>query len=173
MRAPARPALGRLARAGLATALEVRQLRATRPCWRAPLRLHLVAGRREDRLVFDLQTAVAESFGYRRTAPDGRLALRASELLMRRYYWAAKAVTQLNQILLQNIEERLRAERASARAAAAQRALSGARRPARGGRDALYSASRTPSWRPFCSRARRASRACRRARCARCTTRAP
>ena len=26
---------------------------------------------------------------------------------MRRYYWAAKAVTQLNQILLLNIEERL------------------------------------------------------------------
>jgi UTP:GlnB (protein PII) uridylyltransferase len=26
---------------------------------------------------------------------------------MKRYYWAAKAVTQLNQILLLNIEERL------------------------------------------------------------------
>ena len=33
--------------------------------------------------------------------------VRASEALMRRYYWAAKAVTQLNQILLLNIEERL------------------------------------------------------------------
>ena len=32
---------------------------------------------------------------------------RPSEALMRRYYWAAKAVTQLNQILLLNIEERL------------------------------------------------------------------
>ena len=28
------------------------------------LRLHVLANRREDRLVFDLQTAVAESFGY-------------------------------------------------------------------------------------------------------------
>ena len=27
-------------------------------------RLHIISGRREDRLVFDLQTAVAESFGY-------------------------------------------------------------------------------------------------------------
>jgi [protein-PII] uridylyltransferase len=61
-----------------------------------------VAGRREDRLVFDLQTAVAESFGYASTK-----AHRASELLMRRYYWAAKAVTQLNQILMLNIEERI------------------------------------------------------------------
>jgi [protein-PII] uridylyltransferase len=50
-------------------------------------RLHMIAGRREDRLVFDLQTAVAESFGY--MAAHGQ---RASERLMRRYYWAAKAV---------------------------------------------------------------------------------
>ena len=65
-------------------------------------RLHLVAGRREDRLVFDLQTAVAQSFGLASTK-----AARASELLMHRYYWAAKAVTQLNQILMLNIEERV------------------------------------------------------------------
>ncbi|MBN8491332.1 MAG: [protein-PII] uridylyltransferase [Burkholderiales bacterium] len=65
-------------------------------------RLHLIAGRREDRLVFDLQTAVAESFGYKATR-----AQRSSEVLMHRYYWAAKAVTQLNQILMLNIEERI------------------------------------------------------------------
>jgi [protein-PII] uridylyltransferase len=52
--------------------------------------------------VFDLQTAVAESFGYK--AGHGQ---RASERLMRRYYWAAKAVTQLNLILLLGIEERV------------------------------------------------------------------
>ncbi len=62
-------------------------------------RLHLVAGRRQDVLVFDLQTALAESFGYRQTTNK-----RASEQLMRRYYWAAKAVTQLNSVLLLNIE---------------------------------------------------------------------
>jgi len=71
-------------------------------------RLHAIAERHEDRLVFDLQTAVAESFGYRSQAPDGSgLPMRASEALMRRYYWAAKAVSQLTQILLLNIEERL------------------------------------------------------------------
>ena len=55
-----------LARNGLATAFEVRQIKrneALLSLIRA--RLHLIAGRREDRLVFDLQTAVAESFGYR------------------------------------------------------------------------------------------------------------
>ena len=98
-----------LAASGLATPFEVRQIERNHAILcliRA--RLHLLAGRREDRLVFDLQTAVAESFGYRSHSPDGALLpMRASEALMRRYFWAAKAVTQLSQILLLNIEERL------------------------------------------------------------------
>jgi [protein-PII] uridylyltransferase len=102
-----------LVRKGMATRLEARQIKrneALLSLIRA--RLHLQAKRREDRLVFDLQTGVAESFGYRAdTTPDGRLALRASEKLMREYYWAAKAVTQLNQILLLNIEDHLRSKR--------------------------------------------------------------
>ena len=98
-----------LARNGLATAFEVRQIKSNESLISLiRARLHVLSGRREDRLVFDLQTVVAESFGYLSQAPDGsRLPRRASESLMRRYYWAAKAVTQLNQILLLNIEERL------------------------------------------------------------------
>ncbi len=34
----------------------------------------MMAGRREDRLVFDLQTAVAESFGYQATRGPAQLA---------------------------------------------------------------------------------------------------
>ncbi|RLJ40327.1 [protein-PII] uridylyltransferase [Acidovorax sp. 106] len=98
-----------LAKSGMATAFEVRQIeRNEAVLCLIRARLHAAAGRHEDRLVFDLQTAVAESFGYRSQAPDGsRLPMRASETLMRRYYWAAKAVSQLCQILLLNIEERL------------------------------------------------------------------
>ena len=98
-----------LAHNGLATALEVSHIKRNEALLNLiRMRLHLIAHRREDRLVFDLQTAVAESFGYRSQAPDGsRLAMRASEALMRRYYWAAKAVTQVVQILLLNIGERL------------------------------------------------------------------
>jgi len=98
-----------LARCGIATAFEARQIKqneALLSLIRA--RLHVIAARREDRLVFDLQTAVAESFGYAtRIDASGRVLSRASEALMKRFYWAAKAVTQLNQILLLNIEERL------------------------------------------------------------------
>ena len=102
-----------LARKGLATPLEARQIKRNEALLgliRA--RLHLQAKRREDRLVFDLQTNVAESFGFSsEVTPEGRLALRASEKLMRQYYWAAKAVTQLNQILLLNIEDQLKSDR--------------------------------------------------------------
>ena len=98
-----------LAKNGLATAFEVKQIKANEALLSLiRARLHLLAGRREDRLVFDLQTAVAESFKYTsKIGLNGKLQRRASEALMRRYYWAAKAVTQLNQILLLNIEERL------------------------------------------------------------------
>jgi [protein-PII] uridylyltransferase len=98
-----------LAKIGLATPFEITQIKANEALLSLiRARLHIVAGRREDRLVFDLQTAVAESFGYSAQSADGsKLPRRASEALMRGYYWAAKAVSQLNQILLLNIEERL------------------------------------------------------------------
>ncbi|WP_040499897.1 nucleotidyltransferase domain-containing protein, partial [Ideonella sp. B508-1] len=90
---------------GLITPFEVKQLQRNEGILKLiRCRLHLVAGRREDRLVFDLQTAVAESFGFHASGSE-----RASEVLMHRYYWAAKAVTQLNQILMLNIEERINA----------------------------------------------------------------
>jgi [protein-PII] uridylyltransferase len=66
------------------------------------IRLHYLAGRREDRIVFDYQTPLAELCGLR-----GTPARRASEQLMQRYYTTAKAITQLNTILLQNLESRL------------------------------------------------------------------
>jgi len=98
-----------LAASGLATPYEMHQLeRNEAVLLLVRARLHAVAGRREDRLVFDLQTAVAEAFGYRSVSSDGlHLPMRPSETLMRRYYWAAKAVTQLTQILLLDIEDRL------------------------------------------------------------------
>jgi [protein-PII] uridylyltransferase len=94
-----------LAHKGLITPFEAGQLakhEGTLKLIRA--RLHLVAQRREDRLVFDLQTAVAESFGYKANGNQGQ---RSSEVLMHRYYWAAKAVTQLNQIVMLGTEERV------------------------------------------------------------------
>lgn len=78
---------------------EVRQLRqCERLLQDYRIRLHLLTGRREDRLLFDVQTALAEQLGYVATADK-----RASEQMMQAYYRNAKLVTQLNTILLQNI----------------------------------------------------------------------
>ncbi|MBP0589100.1 [protein-PII] uridylyltransferase [Paraburkholderia sp. LEh10] len=88
---------------GLITDREARELRRNEGFLKTlRARLHVLAGRRQDILVFDLQNPLAESFGFKATS-----ARRASEQLMRRYYWAAKAVTQLATILIQNIEAQL------------------------------------------------------------------
>ncbi len=92
-----------LIESGLLTAEEGRMLRRNERTLRhLRARLHIVAGRREDRLLFDVQAAIADAEGVKPTA-----ARLPSEVLMQRYYWAAKSVIQLNTIVLQNIEERL------------------------------------------------------------------
>jgi len=93
----------RLAERGLLTATEARQLTQKERAFKdIRIRLHIHTRRREDRLIFDVQTPLAESFGFHTTSTR-----RASEYLMQRYYWAAKTVTQLNTILLQNIKAQL------------------------------------------------------------------
>ena len=61
--------------------------------WRIRNRLHLAAGRRADRLTFEQQERLATTLGY----GDGGAAV---EALMSDYYRAARAVTQLSEIVL-------------------------------------------------------------------------
>jgi [protein-PII] uridylyltransferase len=62
------------------------------------IRMHLMVGRREDRLLFDYQNSLAAQYGFVSTE-----AKRASEQLMQGYYRNAKSITLLNTILLQNM----------------------------------------------------------------------
>lgn len=88
-----------LAVRGLITHAEARQLKRHQSLLEEiRARLHFLAGRREDRLLFDYQDALARQFGYAPTT-----AKRASEQFMQKYYRTAKAITQLNTILLQNL----------------------------------------------------------------------
>ena len=66
------------------------------------MRLHYLAGRREDRLLFDYQNLLAKELGYRES-----VARRASEQLMQRFYRTANNVRDLNNILLLNLRARL------------------------------------------------------------------
>ncbi len=66
------------------------------------IRLHHLAGRREDRLLFEHQEALARTFAIEPTANK-----RASEVLMQRYYRNAKLVAQLNTLVLLNLSTRI------------------------------------------------------------------
>ena len=88
-----------LARHKIITAEEARHLaRHERTLQDLRIRLHYQANRREDRLLFDLQTPLANELGLRESP-----AKRAGEQLMQIYYRTARAVTQLNEIILQNL----------------------------------------------------------------------
>lgn len=66
------------------------------------IRLHYLAKRREDRLLFDHQTALAEQMNIHAST-----SRRASEHLMQHYYRTKQAVLQLNSVLLQNMRARI------------------------------------------------------------------
>jgi [protein-PII] uridylyltransferase len=88
-----------LALHGFITPAEEQQLqRSVSFLQRLRTRLHLHVNRREDRLLFDYQTALAEQLGFEPTPTR-----RASERLMQGYYRTAKEVTQINTILLLNL----------------------------------------------------------------------
>jgi len=92
-----------LAQAGLISTAEARQIaRHDALLQTLRIRLHYLAMRREDRLIFEFQTPLAEQMGI--TASANR---RASEHLMQRYYRTKVAVRQFNSILLQSLHDHL------------------------------------------------------------------
>jgi len=92
-----------LAQIGLLTAAEARQVARHSALLAAlRIRLHYLAKRHEDRLLFDFQTSLAEQMGIHASANR-----RASEHLMQRYYRTKLAVRQFNVIMLQNLHDYL------------------------------------------------------------------
>jgi len=68
--------------------------------WRIRFALHIITGRREDRILFDHQVRLAELLGYE----DATYTL-AVEQLMQRYYRTVMDLSRLNEMLLQLFEE--------------------------------------------------------------------
>ncbi|MGB5246359.1 MAG: [protein-PII] uridylyltransferase [Woeseia sp.] len=68
--------------------------------WRVRFALHLLTGRREDRLLFDHQTNLARLLGFE----DAAYTL-AVEQMMQRYYRTVMELSRLNEMLLQLFEE--------------------------------------------------------------------
>ena len=98
----AEPGLRDLFDHGFLTEDEFRALRDGQELlWQVRMALHYLAGRREDRLLFDRQITVAEHFGYRDA--DHNLGV---ERFMKRYYRTIQSVRRLNELLLQVFRER-------------------------------------------------------------------
>ena len=96
-----------LAAHGFIEARELAQLESAQSwLWRVRFALHLVSGRREDRLLFDHQIRLARMFGYE----DATYTL-AVEQFMQRYYRTAMLVSWLNELLLQQFREEIVADR--------------------------------------------------------------
>jgi [protein-PII] uridylyltransferase len=92
-----------LVHSGLLTRGQASQLkRHERLLQNLRIRLHLLAKRREDRLVFDFQNALAEQMGYQTTSQK-----RASEQLMQGFYRSAKAIIIENEVLLKLMHARV------------------------------------------------------------------
>ncbi|MEA3278677.1 MAG: [protein-PII] uridylyltransferase [Pseudomonadota bacterium] len=68
--------------------------------WRIRFVLHRLAGRREDRLLFDYQRTMARDLGF--TDADSNLAV---EQLMQQYYRTVMELNRLNEMLLQLFQE--------------------------------------------------------------------
>jgi [protein-PII] uridylyltransferase len=68
--------------------------------WSVRFALHRLAGRREDRLLFDYQTRLAKEFGHE--DKDHTLAV---EQFMQRYYRTIMELSRLNEMLLQHFQE--------------------------------------------------------------------
>jgi [protein-PII] uridylyltransferase len=102
---------GNLVREGIVTSAEAKKIRRhERFLQDLRIRLHYLAGRREDRLLFDYQTVLARQFGFFDPHPGAGTKgdhRRASEKLMQRYYRTAKAISLMNEIVLQNLRARI------------------------------------------------------------------
>ncbi|MFW1676655.1 [protein-PII] uridylyltransferase [Pontibacter sp. JAM-7] len=68
--------------------------------WSVRYALHMLSGRKEDRLLFDHQRTLAEFFGYKDT--QGSLAV---EQFMSKYYRIAITLSEFNDMLLQHFDE--------------------------------------------------------------------
>ena len=68
--------------------------------WKVRYALHMLAGRSEDRLLFDYQSSIANLLGYQDS--DAKLAI---ERFMQKYYRVVMSIAELSDLIIQHFEE--------------------------------------------------------------------
>jgi [protein-PII] uridylyltransferase len=71
------------------------------------IRVHLIANRREDRLLFEFQERIALGMGIARAVDSGPQSRRASERLMQRYFQAVRHIRLVNELVMGELRFRL------------------------------------------------------------------
>ncbi len=103
----AAPTFAALVQGGMISAAEAEQADEARgTLWRIRYALHLIAGRPEERLLFDFQRELATRMGY----SDEHAQNLGVEQFMQDYYRAAIAIQRLNDQFVQRCEEALDAD---------------------------------------------------------------
>ncbi len=93
--------LSELTQMGVLTEAETRAFaQAEQFLWMVRVHLHLLAGRAEERLTFDMQKRIGEKLGYRTTH-----AHRPVERFMKRYFQVAKTIGDLTRLFCAILEE--------------------------------------------------------------------
>jgi [protein-PII] uridylyltransferase len=93
--------LDELVKHSFLTRAELRKLKTAQAfLWKVRFALHVLTGRREDRILFDHQIKLASMFGY-----EDATYTKAVEQFMQRYYRTAMDVSLLNELLLQLFRE--------------------------------------------------------------------
>jgi len=92
---------------GLLTENEMREYDAALDfLWRVRNELHLIAGRKNDQMSFEMQEQIAETFGY--GAPDGRETELPVERFMSEYYRHARAIRSYSSLVIEQCHARIR-----------------------------------------------------------------
>ncbi len=68
--------------------------------WKVRYALHMLAGRAEDRLLFDHQRSIASLLGF-----EGQDAKQSIENFMQQYYRVVMSIAQLSELIIQHFEE--------------------------------------------------------------------
>ena len=113
--------------------------------WKVRYALHMLAGRSEDRLLFDHQRSIATLLGF-----EGEDAKTSIESFMQQYYRVVMSIAQLSDLIIQHFEEVILAPKTKRRRSRSMRASSCMTAISKRATTTCSAARRSPCWKSSC-----------------------